>query len=184
MRWCTRTTAPTCASGLGAPAAPASPTASTGSSVPTTIDGEITAVNDALCQLTGFPRERLVGSRPPFPYWPPEDHERATRQREEVVAAEGGMFELTLMRADGTRFESEARARPARNPDGSLLGFKKVNDDHGHLDGDRVLREIASRLAALTRTGELVARVGERSSPGRCPRPMRRARAAAVVAGG
>ena len=38
--------------------------------------------------------------------------------------------------------------------------FKQVNDAHGHQVGDRVLEHAARVLAAETRTGELVARVG------------------------
>ncbi|MGY1822493.1 GGDEF domain-containing protein [Geodermatophilus sp. SYSU D00079] len=38
--------------------------------------------------------------------------------------------------------------------------FKLVNDDHGHGVGDRVLSEVAARLAQLVRPGELVARFG------------------------
>jgi diguanylate cyclase (GGDEF)-like protein/PAS domain S-box-containing protein len=38
--------------------------------------------------------------------------------------------------------------------------FKSVNDTHGHAVGDRVLAEAARRLAAQTRHGELMARVG------------------------
>ena len=38
--------------------------------------------------------------------------------------------------------------------------FKRINDLHGHLEGDRVLRETAAMLADTVRGGELVARHG------------------------
>ena len=41
-----------------------------------------------------------------------------------------------------------------------LDGFKRVNDDHGHLVGDEALRQAAQRLVAVARTGDLLARVG------------------------
>ena len=41
-----------------------------------------------------------------------------------------------------------------------LDSFKPVNDRHGHLVGDRVLREAARRMAELVRGGELLARYG------------------------
>jgi diguanylate cyclase (GGDEF)-like protein len=38
--------------------------------------------------------------------------------------------------------------------------FKRVNDQHGHQAGDRVLVEVAERLLRQARSGELLARVG------------------------
>src|SRR6185437_14484659 len=40
-----------------------------------TLDGEIKAVNEALCVLTGFSASELLGARPPFPFWPPEERD-------------------------------------------------------------------------------------------------------------
>ena len=41
-----------------------------------------------------------------------------------------------------------------------LDGFKAVNDAHGHAVGDEVLIEVANRLKALVREGDVVARFG------------------------
>ena len=41
-----------------------------------------------------------------------------------------------------------------------LDGFKEVNDEFGHLAGDRVLVEVARRLEESTRSADLVARFG------------------------
>jgi two-component system cell cycle response regulator len=57
-----------------------------------------------------------------------------------------------------------ARARRAGEPLSVVLldidHFTKVNDTHGHRDGDRVLVEVAKRLQSLARPGDLVARYG------------------------
>jgi diguanylate cyclase (GGDEF)-like protein len=41
-----------------------------------------------------------------------------------------------------------------------LDDFKRLNDEHGHLEGDRVLREIATAIKAHVRDSDLVARYG------------------------
>jgi diguanylate cyclase len=38
--------------------------------------------------------------------------------------------------------------------------FKDVNDRHGHLIGDRVLRQLAHQVGSRTRSGDTVARYG------------------------
>jgi diguanylate cyclase (GGDEF)-like protein len=41
-----------------------------------------------------------------------------------------------------------------------LNGFKRVNDTHGHLVGDELLKQVAERLVEATRDSDVVARVG------------------------
>lgn len=48
--------------------------------------------------------------------------------------------------------------------------FKKLNDSYGHLTGDRVLQELASRLRATLRRGELISRLGGEEFLIICPR--------------
>ncbi len=67
-------------------------------------EGRATHANPALCQMTGFPAEELVGQAPPFPYWPPEEYGHIDAALRQTLAAQGGDFELIFMRKNGERF--------------------------------------------------------------------------------
>ncbi len=60
--------------------------------------------------------------------------------------------------------QETARAARSRSPLSVLMvdldDFKRVNDEHGHQAGDRVLRAIAGALRAAVRTSDVVARYG------------------------
>jgi diguanylate cyclase (GGDEF)-like protein len=57
-----------------------------------------------------------------------------------------------------------ARSARARTPLSVLLldldGFKAINDQHGHADGDRVLQNVAATLRLAVRANDIVARYG------------------------
>ena len=57
-----------------------------------------------------------------------------------------------------------AAAQRGRAPLGCLIldadHFKRINDEHGHLAGDRVLREIACRVSSQIRANDVGARFG------------------------
>ncbi|MGZ4278086.1 MAG: sensor domain-containing diguanylate cyclase [Solirubrobacteraceae bacterium] len=118
-----------------------------------TRDGEILAVNDALCRLTGFSADELVGSRLPFPFIPPESHEDAAAARANLVASGGGEFDIVMMRRDGTRFHAGVSAASVRGPDGAALGLvntvRDVSERRRHED------ELARRASLDGLTGLL-----------------------------
>ncbi|MBV9816845.1 MAG: PAS domain S-box protein [Solirubrobacterales bacterium] len=87
------------------------------------IDGEIKVVNDALCALTGFSEEELVGSRAPYPFWAPEHSADFEDVRRRVHSEQGGIFEVVFRRASGERFDGEVRSKPARDAEGNIIGF-------------------------------------------------------------
>ena len=75
------------------------------------------------------------------------------------------LTDLPLMRLASDRLDAAlTQARRAGDKVALLFvdldGFKAVNDTHGHLAGDHLLRTLATRLQALVREGDTVARVG------------------------
>ncbi len=56
------------------------------------------------------------------------------------------------------------RARRRQQPFSILVldldGFKAYNDEHGHLEGDRLLRRVATALAGAVRSNDIIARYG------------------------
>jgi diguanylate cyclase (GGDEF)-like protein len=92
----------------------------------------------------------------------------STAQSHDELVARATVDHLTGLpnaRAFHERLEGEVRL--ARR-DGTSLSlvvidvdhFKRVNDRHGHEVGNLVLAEVASRLTAVARAGEMVARIG------------------------
>ena len=86
-------------------------------------EGVALEANPALCQMTGFSSEELVGVRPPHPYWPPEEHQRIFTALSETM--KGGMhtFELTFMRKNGERFPALVSPFSVESTEGVILSY-------------------------------------------------------------
>ena len=66
-------------------------------------DGVHVEVNEALCRMTGFARDELIGCGPPFPYWPPEELGTIQAAFERAQRGESTELTLTFCRKDGER---------------------------------------------------------------------------------
>jgi PAS domain S-box-containing protein len=125
-----------------------------------TRDGRLVDVNPALCAITGFTREQLVGSEAPFPFWPPEFASSLHRIRHRIRADEGGTFEATFMRADGTRFFAEVTTTPLYE-NGRPTGFvNSVRDITERKEEEQAVLDRAKQMAALARVTRAVANAG------------------------
>jgi len=91
-------------------------------------DQQIVDVNGALCELTGFSRNELVGSRMPWPFWVPDGAEPIFDAAVPDIGRAGYPrpslpVEIPVMHRNGIRFIVEIVATPAHLPDGSALGW-------------------------------------------------------------
>ena len=89
------------------------------------MDGRITYVNPAFCEMTGFSEAELVGRIPPVPHWPPDRHEENTRllQQELQGRSPVGGFEVKIMRKDGAVFDARMYVSPLVDPKGVQTGW-------------------------------------------------------------
>lgn len=78
-----------------------------------TVDGQIVEANDALCTLTGFTRQQLIGLSGPIPFWPRAEDATGFDLTTQVITATLGEVDVILCRADGTRFTATVSARLA-----------------------------------------------------------------------
>ncbi|HWD92907.1 MAG TPA: PAS domain S-box protein [Verrucomicrobiae bacterium] len=71
------------------------------------LDGKLTYVNPAFCEMVGWSESELIGTKAPFAYWPEEEVERITSEMARVI--EGAVptdgFELRFCRSSGERFD-------------------------------------------------------------------------------
>ncbi|MBP6305297.1 MAG: PAS domain S-box protein [Giesbergeria sp.] len=84
------------------------------------LQGRITYVNAAFCQMTGWSEEDLVGQTAPFPYWPESDMETLRARLFDEIngkTAPGG-FQVRVRRKNGSLFDARLYVSPlidARN---------------------------------------------------------------------
>lgn len=89
----------------------------------------------------------------------------AARDRLEVLAFTDQLTSLANRAALLRAMESHLDSLRRQEPPATLFlldldAFKPINDTHGHNAGDRVLEEIARRLEASIRPGDMAARLG------------------------
>jgi len=128
------------------------------------LEGRITYVNPAFCQMVGFEAESLNGRNAPMPYWPPEmvdeyRQRQAIRLAGNVPPREG--FESVFMRQDGTRFPVLIIEAPLISVQGEQTGWMgAVIDISEQRRIEEVSRASQERLQATAR----LATVGEMAS--------------------
>jgi two-component system, LuxR family, sensor histidine kinase DctS len=128
------------------------------------LQGRITYVNPALCQMTGYPAADLVGITSPMPYWPPElaneyEQRQAVRLAGNLPSRQG--YESVFLRKDGTRFPVLIIEAPLINALGTQTGWMSAILD---MTDQRRMEELSRASLERLQASARLATVGEMAS--------------------
>lgn len=127
------------------------------------MEGRIIFVNAAFCRMTGLAEQELLGCRPPFPYWPPEEAEQLQRHLEQTLAGQvpQGGFEMRIMHRDGRRFDVHMYVSPLIDSSGRQVGWMASMNDV--TERKRMEAETLRHQERLEQTSRLIT-MGEMAS--------------------
>ena len=126
------------------------------------LQGRITYVNPAFCQMVGFEPSELLGQKTPMPYWPPEmvgeyQQRQAIRLAGNTPPREG--YESVFVHKDGTRIAVLIIEAPLINVLGKQTGwmsaFLDISEQRRVEEMSRTSQERLQASARLATVGEM-----------------------------
>ena len=89
------------------------------------LNGRITYVNAAFCQMTGWSEQELVGRLPPFPYWPDEDIQLLNRRLQDEIngITSHSAYQVRVKRKNGQVFDARVYMSPLIDAKGQQTGW-------------------------------------------------------------
>ena len=89
------------------------------------LQGRITYVNAAFCQMTGWSEADLVGKTAPFPYWPDGDFDMLKQRLNEELAGDVSPsgIQFRVKRKDGVLFDARLYVSPLIDAFGQQTGW-------------------------------------------------------------
>lgn len=125
------------------------------------LEGRVTYVNPAFCEMTGFTAEELTGQKPPMPYWAPEAYDEYNQRHAEVLAGtvtkEG--YETIFLRKNGERFPVLIFEAPLNDDQGEQTGWMSsildLTQQRAMEELNRQHQEKLQSISRLTTMGEL-----------------------------
>jgi hypothetical protein len=114
------------------------------------VEGRITYVNRAFCEMVGYPAEQLIGVNSPYPYWPPDEVDLHAENLRRVLAgeAQSGGFEVCVRRGDGSRFDARMYVSPLVDREGRQTGWMTSMTDI--TEPKRIREELAAAHERFT----------------------------------
>ncbi len=126
------------------------------------LEGRVTYVNRAFCEIVGLPAEVLVGRKPPMPYWAPEVMLEYEERFAGVLSGNiTPQFETVFQRPDGVRVPVLVYEAPLVDADGRQTGWmSSVQDITERKRAEELNRQQQEKLETSAR----LATMGEMSS--------------------
>lgn len=89
------------------------------------MQGKVTYVNPAFCQMTGWDASELLGLSPPFPHWPEEDREWLGKRLDDELHGRSvpGGFEARVKMKSGKIFDARMYISPLVDGRGQQTGW-------------------------------------------------------------
>jgi len=117
-------------------------------------------VNPALCKMTGFSKDELIGVRPPHPYWPEEEFENIQKAFGKTIRGEFNDFELFFKKKNGERFPVIVSPSQIKDAKGNVISnFATVKDitDRKEVEEERerLYRQLKESQAKLVQSEKL-----------------------------
>ena len=120
-------------------------------------NGQIAAVNQAICEMTGFSRDELVGAAPPLPYWPPEQLARIRFVQAATTNGREGEFDMTFLRKNGERFAAIVAIGVSHEYDARIVVIKDVTERQAlHAQLQDAKQDAESARLAFARSAEVI----------------------------
>lgn len=130
------------------------------------MQGRITYVNPAFCQMVGLRPDQLIGTSLPAPYWPTElvneyQHRHSVRMAGQALPREG--FESEFQRTNGTRFPVLIIEAPLINAQGEQTGWMSaildMSEQRRVEELSRASQERLQATARLAMAGEMASMI-------------------------
>jgi two-component system, LuxR family, sensor histidine kinase DctS len=125
------------------------------------LEGRVTYVNPAFCDMVGYSSLELTGKMAPMPYWAPEGKEDYERRYAAVLAGTitREAYETTFMRRNGERFTALIFEAPLIDHLGNQAGWMSsildVSEQRKIEETNRLQQETIAANARLAMLGEV-----------------------------